>query len=126
MQGLIKRGVPASHISVVGYSKGSLISQAVAEQVNNAKVNYVWLAGCSDTYPLNQRNLKGRVLSIIDKNDFEFHSCNQKTYIKKQQGLKFKEITLDSGLGHNLFRVPREKFTKLWQEPLKAWLASAD
>jgi len=121
---LLQRGVPAQRIILVGYSKGSLIAQSVAEQINNPNINFVFLAGCSESRPVSDTRLKGRVLSIIDSSDKEFHSCKKKL-AKKRDGLEFKEIKLNSGLGHNLFRVPREKFTKLWQAPLREWLALA-
>ena len=121
IQQLLKRGVPAGNISVVGYSKGSLIAQSVAEQMNNPNINYVLLAGCSDSRPITNSHLQGRVLSIIDSNDQVFHSCKSKLS-RPHNGLKFKEIRVNSGLGHNLFRVPRQKFTKLWQTPMKEWL----
>jgi len=121
---LIQRGVPARNISVVGYSKGSLIAQSVAERIENPAVNFVLLAGCADSLPLGKNGFQGRVLSIIDSGDNVFQSCNKKLG-KKRDGLDFKEISLNSGLGHNLFRVPREKYTKLWQSPLREWLAVA-
>jgi len=125
VQQLLQRGVPAKRITVVGYSKGSLIAQAVAQQIENPSVNYVFLAGCSDTQPIANTSLQGRILSIIDGGDHLFHSC-KKRLSNKRVGLEFKEIKLDSGLGHNLFRVPREKYVRLWQRPVKDWLTLAD
>ena len=45
---LLGKGVPAKNISVTGFSKGAVISLAVANIMNNAEINYVLLAGCSE------------------------------------------------------------------------------
>lgn len=120
---LLNRGVVPSNITVVGYSKGSLIAQSVASNLQNPDINYVFLAGCSNKFPLQKVSLKGHILSIIDSNDYSYFSC-KKSISHNKTGLKFKEIKLSSGLGHSVFRVPREKYTKLWQTPMKEWLAA--
>ena len=39
----------------------------------------------------------------------------------KQLDAKFEEIELDSGKGHKVFRIPKEKFIEQWRYPLINW-----
>ena len=120
---LIAKGVPAKNITVSGFSKGAIISLAVAGAVNNAAVNYVLLAGCSEDlnnkYSVETDNVAGRILSIYDEDDEKFGSCDG--VIKTSGNSKFKEIELGSGKGHKLFRIPKEKFIEQWRDPLLEW-----
>ena len=43
---LIRSGVPASHITVSGFSKGGRMTMIVSSILNNKDINYVVLAGC--------------------------------------------------------------------------------
>jgi len=120
---LISKGVPASNITISGFSKGSIIALAAAGIINNKDINYVLLAGCSEflnsKYNVDPTKATGRILSIYDSGDEKFGSCED--IIKDSDNLIFEEAELDSGKGHKLFRIPKEKFIEQWRDPLIDW-----
>ena len=123
VQMLISKGVSASNITISGFSKGSIIALAAAGAINNKDINYVLLAGCSEylnsKYNVISTKITGRILSIYDSEDSKFGSCEG--IIKESDGLTFEEIELDSGKGHKVFRIPKEKFIEQWCDPLIDW-----
>lgn len=120
---LIGKGVPDKNISVSGYSKGAIISLATAGIVQNPRISYILLAGCSqslnDKYSIDTNNLAGRILSIYDSADDKYGSCSK--IVKKSGDVKFKETKLKTGKGHALFRISKDKFIKKWRDPLLKW-----
>jgi hypothetical protein len=120
---LLSKGVPANNITISGFSKGSIIALASAGTINNSNINYVLLAGCSsflnNKYKINPALAKGRILSIYDSSDEKFGTCEG--IINSSDNLVFEEIELDSGKGHKLFRIPKEKFIEQWRDPLVDW-----
>jgi hypothetical protein len=120
---LISKGVPPENITISGFSKGSIIALASAGTINNPKINYVLLAGCSedlnDKYGVDPSKAVGRILSIYDSGDNKFESCDG--IIKPSDKLIFEETDLDSGKGHKVFRIPKEKFIEQWRDPLTDW-----
>ena len=123
---LISKGVPAKNITISGFSKGSIIALAAAGAINNPDINYVLLAGCSedlnDKYNVDPKKAAGRILSIYDSGDEKFESCEGT--IKPSNKVKFEETDLDSGKGHKIFRIPKEKFIEQWRDPLIDWVKS--
>lgn len=120
---LLDKGVPASNITISGFSKGAIIALASASEIQNPNINYVLLAGCStflnNKYKVNVTDVKGRILSIYDSSDEKFGSCEG--VITSSDNLRFEEIEIDSGKGHKLFRIPKEKFIEQWRDPLIDW-----
>lgn len=120
---LISNGVPAENITISGFSKGAIIALGAASTINHHMVNYVLLAGCSDflneKYGVDPAKAKGRILSIYDSSDDKFGSCEG--ILQSGDGLVVDEIELDSGKGHKLFRIPKEKFIRQWRDPLLRW-----
>ena len=120
---LISKGVTANNITISGFSKGAIIALSSAGIINNPKINYVLLAGCSqylnDKYDIDSTKAVGRILSIYDSDDEKFGSCDKT--IKASKKIKFDEIELDSGKGHKVFRIPKEKFIEQWRDPLTDW-----
>ncbi|MDH5206105.1 MAG: hypothetical protein OEW36_10640 [Hylemonella sp.] len=120
---LVSKGVPPEHITIGGYSKGAVIALAAAGAIRNPKVNYVLLAGCSkflnEKYGVDPTKAVGRILSIYDVADDKFGSCDG--IIRATDGLFFKEAKLESGKGHQVFRIPKKKFIKLWRDLLIDW-----
>ena len=120
---LLSKGVPAENITISGFSKGSIIALASAGTINNPKINFVLLAGCSEDlnnkYNIDPSKAIGRFLSIYDSGDEKFESCDG--IIKSSEKLRFEEIDLDSGKGHKVFRIPKEKFIEQWRDPLTEW-----
>lgn len=116
---LIAGGTAPEDITVAGYSHGSRIAAGASGLVADPRVNYVLLAGCpmKQTIPVDYAKVSGRVLSIRDSRDDKFHSCDGRL----PGAAAYKEIVLDSGQGHALFRLTDEKHLKLWMEPLTGW-----
>jgi len=114
---LIESGVPASHITVSGFSKGGRMTLVVSSLLNNKDIRYVVLAGCrsSDLENFNL-NLSGKVLSILDSNDDRFESCSE-IYSEGKDNLHSREIILNIGDGHGVFYTPMTE----WLTPLIAW-----
>ncbi len=121
---LITKGVPPENITVVGYSKGGLITLWAAAAADNPKVNYVVLAGCVlkgsehyDTY-VNKvaPQLKGRILSMFDTADPDRGTCKD-FFAAAGNKVTNKEIKFETGEGHGLFRKPVDQ----WMNPLTDW-----
>ena len=105
-------GVPASHITVTGMSKGGAITVLTTAVIGDPDVRFVVMAGCGRLDVFNvaaglrtlARRPQGRVLSIYDRNDTEAGPCAG--YFTEAPGLAFQEIVLDVGRGHALFYTP--------------------
>lgn len=113
---LIKSGVPADHITIVGASQGSWIAMLASTYLKNRDLNFVLIAACSaDEGFLKEVDLHGNVLSIYEKSDVA-QSCQ--SYHQDATGIKhWKEVALNTGLKHGfLFRPLKE-----WTEPTITW-----
>ncbi len=114
---LLKAGVPARNVTVVGASKGGAITVFASTLLKNRDVNFVVLAGCGDGGPYrdNKVDLHGRVLSIYDADDLGV-SCAK--FYQQSTGLKeSREIEVKLGVGHGLLYRP----FKEWVDPAVAW-----
>lgn len=116
---LLAKGAAPENITVAGYSLGSRITLVASGLIANPKINFVLIAGCpiKATIPIDYSKVKGRILSIRDTKDDKFGSCNGRL----PEGVIYKEVVLNSGEGHAVFRLADEKYLKLWKEPLVAW-----
>lgn len=113
---LLKDGVPAKNITVVGASQGSWIAMLASTYLKNRGVNFVLIAACSaDQEFLKLVNLHGNVLSIYERSDVA-QSCRD--YRTDATGISdWKEVEVNTGLKHGfLFRPMKE-----WVEPTVAW-----
>jgi hypothetical protein len=116
---LIKSGVPPSHITVIGTSKGGYIAMFVSSYLKNPKVNFVFIASCSkvDDFTPPDLNFCGNILSIHEKSDTPTHSCFELKNKSTNTMPHFKEIELNTGLKHGfLFRAMPE-----WIKPCILW-----
>ena len=116
---LLKAGVPPRHITVVGASKGGVITIAVSTRLKQREVNFVILASCGNTddYRRFKPDLWGNVLSIYDyKDDSGAGTCQR--FFDEATGLgRRKELVVKLGLGHGLlYRALNE-----WIEPTVEW-----
>lgn len=120
---LLQAGVPKRNITISGFSKGAIIALAAAGTIQDPEIKYVLLAGCAESlnekYSVDPSKVKGRILAIYDSGDEKFGSC--KGIIPKIDGVALKEKKLNSGKGHALFRIPKDKFTDQWSYPLVRW-----
>jgi hypothetical protein len=116
IRGLLKSGVPAKHITIVGASQGSWIAMLTSTYLQNRDLNFVFIAACSaDPAFLNLVNLHGNILSIYERTDLA-QTCQD--YRKDATGVNdWKEVEVNTGLKHGfLFRPLKE-----WTEPTIAW-----
>jgi len=118
---LLGEGVPATHIAVVGASKGAGIAMLVSTRVT-APVRYVLLANCNE-YALKNLapRLNGDVLSIYEESDSLGRSCT--TIFAQSPGLvRSGEIRLQTGLKHGFIYRP----LAAWVGPAVGWAKSAE
>jgi hypothetical protein len=121
VQGLLAKGAAPEDITVSGFSLGSMTAMIASGLIANPKVNYVLLAGCpvksSIPVTIDYTKVSGRILSIVNSKDDNFGSCAGRL----PSDVTFKEITLDSGEGHKVFRLTDESNLTLWKAPLEIW-----
>jgi hypothetical protein len=119
---LIKAGVPAKNITIVGASKGAAIATYVSHYLKNPEVNFVLLAICHpdnvEVFQQNEIILYGNVLSIYDSNDTLAGSCERLFALSEGKGLaRHQEIVLEVGTGHGVLYKPLDE----WITPTVEW-----
>ena len=121
VRALLAKGVAPENITVAGYSLGSMTALVASGHIGNPKVNIVLLAGCpvapAIKVNIDYSTIKGRVLSVYDSKDEKFGPCKDLL----PEGTTFKEVLLNSGKGHAVFRLSDEKHISLWKSPMLAW-----
>jgi dienelactone hydrolase len=117
VRALLAARVPVENITVTGFSKGGHLAIAVAGTLQEARVSFVTMAGCSsgDWAETWAPKVRGRVLSLFDEADRFQPSCTP-LFAKATLSEK-REIVLHKGLDHGLFYAPRSE----WLDPLTLW-----
>lgn len=113
---LLEAGVPPQNITVVGASQGSFIAMLVSTYLENRKVNFVVIGGCTaeDGF-LQLVNLHGNVLFISERTDLA-GSCER--FRADATGLeKYKFVETNTGQRHGFLYRPMKE----WVEPTVAW-----
>jgi len=130
---LLAKGVPGKNIAVVGHSRGAFMSLMIRPRVDDQAVSIVAMAGCAleDTDSvagvnprkgynvfLNNKasELHGRFLSIYDKGDDWFGTCQEA--FNQAGNFKLKEMVINTGQGHAVFLDPNPA----WIEPVIKWI----
>jgi hypothetical protein len=114
---LLKAGVPASRITIVGFSRGSGITAYAAARLRDTGIQTALMGACSngDIPGGDALKLGGNLLNIYETTDTVL-SCN---VLAKRSDLKsFKEVAISTGKKHGAFFTPREE----WIGPLKTWI----
>ncbi len=114
---LIAGGVPAENITLMGFSRGSMITAMASSNLAMSKLNTVIMAICGD-WIASRPNLKlaGRVLSVYETSD-RFGTC--KALAEQSGGITgFTEIAISTGKEHGAFFTPRAE----WLEPVMKWI----
>lgn len=114
---LLANRVLPENITILGASKGGIISAYVSTKLQERKINYVFLSGLFEKY-LTDENLKlyGNVLSIHDRSDKL--SITPPLYFQRSEGLgEFEEIVLSLDIGHGLIYRPYRE----WIDPMLRW-----
>lgn len=134
---LMKQGVKPENIVVAGHSKGAVMTLVAAGMLSEASLKFVVMAGyalpsTTRIANVNPRQLytgfiekyapkaQGSMLSIYDKEDHEFQTCQE--YGQAAAGLKLTEKVVDSGSapgkGHAAFYTPDSR----WLDIVVDWL----
>ena len=116
---LLKKGVDAKNITVVGASKGALIAMYVSTFLKNKDVNFVFLAACNDdnfeSFP--DINFYGNILSIYEKSDDIGESCVRFKSKSSSTINHYKEIEVNTGKQHGFLFQPYPE----WFKPTVKW-----
>lgn len=123
VRALLDAGVPASHITVIGASKGAYITALVSHETRQAGVGYVILAMCDpDTvaYMIKQgTRLHGDVLAIRDAADADFAGPCAPLFSASPDIGATREIVVEVGTGHGIVFRPIDE----WVLPALEWAA---
>lgn len=115
---LIKNGVAANHITIMGFSRGAFITSLTSHYLEKTPVNTVLLAGCgrivSDKYLDIKMN--GDFLSVYETTDGAV-TC-KKLKERSPQLNSFEEISISTGQEHGAFYRP----LPIWVTPVKQWI----
>jgi len=115
---LLKAGIPAEHIFIIGASKGSAITLRVSAKAMNTKINFAILGACYEDQDLKAGKLKlcGNFLSFYETSDTWCISCVQ--LFKAQSCVSnFREVQLTTNKKHGVLYKPYNE----WVTPLMQW-----
>jgi len=116
---LLDIGVPAEHITVVGFSKGGAIAVLTAAELGNPHVNFVFIACCSHRITSSVAaaggHLTGRMLSIYEASD-AVGSCSS-LFERAAPDSSVAEVEVEIGGGHGAFYRPHPD----WVGPVTRW-----
>ncbi|NOR25275.1 MAG: hypothetical protein GQ542_12990 [Desulforhopalus sp.] len=115
---LLANKISPANITIVGASKGGIISAYVSYMLREKEINFVFLAGLFEKCLVDESlKLYGNVLSIHDRSDKL--SMTPALYFQRSEGQgKFKEIILSLDVGHGLIYRPYKE----WIDPMMEWL----
>ncbi|WP_336963158.1 alpha/beta hydrolase [Chryseobacterium contaminans] len=118
---LIKKGIKAENIAVVGTSQGGYIAQYVSYYQKNPQLKFVFIGASFKDDSLEKDpdfRLYGKILSITEKSDDGHVPLSQEQRFIRSDIKNFKEIELNTGLNHGfLFKALDE-----WIIPTKEWI----
>jgi len=119
---LIAKGVSPTDITVIGASKGGLIAMYISDlNINN--VNYVLLGSSSDyAQKTFDWNLHGNILGIYEKSDVVASNNYQYWIDKSTNASSFKQLQINTGLGHGFLYTPN----KAWMDPAEEMMKGKD
>lgn len=114
---LLDGGVPADHLTVVGFSKGGIIALLASQIIARDQVNWVVQAGCGSWIDKMPTFVPiGRILSQVDHADTAAGSCED-LFARMPEGSVFGENQLEIGSGHGAFYTVQPG----WLEPAVEW-----
>ncbi len=116
---LLKHGIHAKNITIVGTSKGGYIAQYVSTIANNPELNFVFIASFqnSDIQNIPEINYCGNILTIYEQSDLFGVSAVPRVKNSTCRINNFKEIELNTGMGHGFLFKPLEA----WIQPTIKW-----
>ncbi|WP_373060285.1 alpha/beta hydrolase [Zunongwangia sp. H14] len=116
---LLKKGIAPRKITIVGTSKGGYIAQYVSTLAENPDLNFVFIASFrnNDIESIPNINFCGKILTIYEKSDPFGVSAIERKINSNCEIKEFKEIEINSGLGHGFLFKP----LKEWIQPTIKW-----
>ena len=115
---LLKNGVPASNISLVGFSRGGFISAITSSHLKSIDINVVILAACTSGLAKKAEiAIYGHLFSVYETSD-SVGSCDDLVARSVDTVSSYTEISISTGKEHGAFFTPRKE----WIVPVKAWL----
>lgn len=114
---LLDAGVPASSITLIGFSRGAQITASVASDLRDIGINTVLMAVCigGDAEAFADAGLGGHLLSIYESSDVP-GSCSG--LAGRSELASYQEVEIATGRSHGAFYQPLGE----WMEPLSSWL----
>ncbi len=114
---LLRLGVPARTITVIGFSKGGAIAILASSRLQNRAISFVFMGACGSwAFERPDIRVTGRLLSLYETSDSLGISCAP-LFARKGAGSQVREIPLSLGLGHGTFFQPRSA----WLTPAIMW-----
>jgi pimeloyl-ACP methyl ester carboxylesterase len=119
---LIDEGVKPTRITLVGFSRGALLTAYASSRHETAGINTALMAICSEgTISGGPRlSLGGRLLSIYETTD-AVGTCESLANGSPNLA-SFREIAISTGLSHGAFFRPLPE----WVQPLRQWIAETN
>jgi len=115
---LIAAGVAAQNITLMGFSRGSMITAMASSNLGMENLNTILMAVCGNWIGSRPDiKLAGRVLSVYETSD-RFGTC-QPLVDHSDKITSFKEIAISTGKEHGAFFTPRKE----WITPVLKWIA---
>lgn len=117
---LLLKKVKPSDITVIGASKGALITMLVSSYLKNKQVNFVILGICYETLQSDfpEMDLYGNILTIYEKTDSEHAQSCAKLKTNWKYINHYKEIELNTGKKHGFLYRPIHE----WLNPSHEWI----
>jgi alpha/beta superfamily hydrolase len=115
---LLKSGVGAKHITIMGFSRGAFITSITSHYLEETPVNTVLLAGCGRITSNKYSDVKinGAFLSVYETTD---GASTCKSLEERSDNLKsFEEFSISTGKEHGAFYRPISE----WVIPVKRWI----
>lgn len=116
---LISGGVKPENITLLGFSRGGMITALASSKLAMPRINTIIMAICGGWIKSRPDvKLAGRVLSVYETSDRP-GSC--KALIDQSPAVtSFTELAISTGKEHGAFFTPRKE----WLEPVLRWIAA--
>lgn len=115
---LTRNGIPPTHITVIGASKGGMMAMQISQQ-NTQPVNYVLLgAGSVHSEQTYKGSLHGRILGIYEASDAIADRDYSFWIARSPEAERFDQLQLQTGLGHGFLYRPIAE----WLIPAREWM----
>jgi hypothetical protein len=115
---LLAAGVPARNITVVGASKGAIITMLASTYLKQRDVAFVVMGNCNDEVLDRWKpEMAGRLLSIYDATDDFGGTCAKLRTMAGENITAYDEVRIDTGLRHGFLYKPLPE----WIDPAAKW-----